>query len=226
MSTATVRNVVLVHGAFVDGSGWRDVHDQLVAEGFAVHIVQNPTESLDGDVAATQYVLDRLDGPAVLVGHSYGGVVITVAGHHEKVASLVYVAAFAPDKAESVAALIGTPPADSPIQGPDEGYLSIDKARFPAAFGADLPAEQARFLANSQVPWGVAALTGTVTDPAWRVKPSWYLVASDDQTIPPDAQRGMAARAGATTSEVAASHAAYISRPGHVVELVRAAAGA
>lgn len=222
-----IRNVVLVHGGFVDGSGWQGVYDLLKADGFNVSIVQNPTLSLEGDVAATTMALDAQDGPAVLVGHSYGGVVITEAGTHDKVAALVYIAAFAPDKEESVSTLIADPPPGAPVPPilpPKEGLLFLDREQFAASFAGDLPAKEAAFMADSQVPWGVNALAGAVTNPAWRAKPSWYLVASDDRMIPPPAQRAMAERAGSTVSEVHGSHAIYVSQPGAVADLIAQAA--
>jgi pimeloyl-ACP methyl ester carboxylesterase len=224
---AGVENVVLVHGGFVDGSGWRGVYDLLTADGFRVTVVQNQTLSLDSDVETTQNALDALDGPAILVGHSYGGVVITEAGRHERVASLVYVAAFAPDTGESVNALIADPPPGAPVPpilAPVEGFLFLDREQFAASFAADLAPEDAAFMADSQVPWGVEALNGAVGEPAWRSKPSWYLVAGDDRMIPPPAQRAMAERMGATTVEAPGSHSIYVSQPQAVAELVAQAA--
>ncbi|HYB28824.1 MAG TPA: alpha/beta hydrolase [Solirubrobacteraceae bacterium] len=222
-----VRNVVLVHGGFVDGSGWRGVYDQLTADGFNVSVVQNQTLSLDSDVETATNVLDQQDGPAILVGHSYGGAVITEAGTHDAVAGLVYVTAFAPDQGESVSALIAGFPADGPqppILPPVDGFLFLDREKFADSFAADVPAPEAAFMADSQVPWGVEALGGTVTDPAWRHKPSWYLVVTDDRMIPPTAQRTMAERAGATTTEVPGSHAIYVSQPQAVAALIEQAA--
>ena len=222
-----VRNVVLVHGNFVDGSGWQGVYDHLTADGYRVAVVQNPTVSLDGDVAATRRVLDRLDGPAVLVGHSYGGVVITEAGNHPDVAALVYVAAFAPDAGESVSSLIADPPPgapEPPILPPADGFLILDRERFAASFAADVPEKLAAFMADSQVPAGVDSLGGTVTEPAWRSKPSWYLVATDDRMIPPVAQRAMAERAKATVTETPGSHAVFVSRPAVVAAVIGQAA--
>jgi pimeloyl-ACP methyl ester carboxylesterase len=222
-----VRNVVLVHGGFVDGSGWRAVHDLLAAKGFKVGVVQNPTVSLEGDVAATRWVIDAQEGPVVLVGHSYGGAVITEAGQHDKVAALVYVAAFAPDTGESVSTLIADPSPGAPVPPilpPRDGFLSLDPAKFAASFAGDLPAAEAAFMAASQVPWGVAALDGEVCEPAWRTTPSWYLVATDDRMIPPAAQRAMAERAGAVVTEVRGSHAVYVSQPAAVAALVEQAA--
>ncbi|MET8050743.1 MULTISPECIES: alpha/beta fold hydrolase [unclassified Streptosporangium] len=223
----TIRNIVLVHGGFVDGSGWQGVYDELARDGFQVRIVQNPTLSLEGDVAATRQVLDVLDGPAVLVGHSYGGVVISEAGTHPNVAALAYIAAFAPDKGESVAALIADPPPGAPVPPilpPRDGFLYLDRDRFHGAFAADLPAQMAAFMADAQVPWGVDALGGVVTEPAWRHKRSWYLVATEDRMIPPPAQRTMAERAGASVVEAIGSHAVYVSQPAAVADLIRQAA--
>jgi pimeloyl-ACP methyl ester carboxylesterase len=222
-----MNNIVLVHGGFVDGSGWEGVYQILKKDGYNVSIVQNPTISLEDDVAVTKRVLASQDGPAILVGHSYGGAVITEAGNDPKVAGLVYITAFAPDKGESVATLIKDPPpgaAVPPILPPQDGYLFLDKAKFPASFAADVDAEKAAFMADSQVPWGVAALSGTIREPAWRAKPSWYLIATDDKMIPPDAQRAMSKRAGATVVEVKGSHAIYVSQPGPVAKLIEEAA--
>jgi len=222
-----VRNVVLVHGGFVDGSGWEGVYKLLTRDAFEVSVVQNPTVSLDSDVEATLQVLDRQSGPTILAGHSYGGVVITEAGTHENVAGLVYIAAFAPDQGESVSSLIADPPPGAPVPPilpPQDGFLLLDREKFHASFAGDLSAEQATFMADSQVPWGLDALNGKVTDPAWRSKPSWYLVASDDRMIPPPAQRAMAARAGSTTTEAPGSHAIYVSQPSAVAELIKQAA--
>jgi pimeloyl-ACP methyl ester carboxylesterase len=219
--------IVLVHGGFVDGSGWQAVHQLLTAESYDVRIVQNPTLSLQGDVAATRWVLDQIDGPVVLVGHSYGGAVVTEAGTHDKVQSIVYIAAFAPDKGESVNTLIADPPPGAPVPPilpPYEGFLLLDRAKFAHSFAADLPPGQAAFLADSQVPWGVDALAGSISDPAWRARPSWYLVATDDRMIPPPAQRAMAERAASTVTEVAASHSVYVSRPDAVASVIAQAA--
>ena len=202
--------IVLVHGGFVDGSGWEDVYRILKTDGYDVSIVQNPTTSLPDDVAATKRVIAEQKSPVILVGHSYGGVVITEAGNDPKVTGLVYVAAFAPDRGESVAALIKNPP---PILPPQQGFLALDKAKFAASFAADVSPEKAEFMANSQVPWAVEALNGAVTQPAWQSKPSWYLVATDDRMIPPPAQREMSKRAGSTVVEVQGSHAVYVSKP-------------
>ena len=227
-SSATA-NVVLVHGGFVDGSGWRAVYDLLTQDGYHVVVVQNPTLSLQGDATATRLIIDAQDGPVVLVGHSYGGAVITEAGTDQNVAAVVYIAAFAPDAGESVNTLIAGFPSDvpgPPILPPKDGFLFLDRDKFPAAFAGDLPADLAAFMADSQVPWGVDALGGTITDPAWRAKPSWYLVTTDDKMIPPPAQRTMSARAGSTVTEVAASHSVYISQPAAVAALIKQAASA
>ena len=226
-SSATTTTIVLVHGGFVDGSGWESVYKILKRDGCSVAIVQNPTISLAGDVAATTRIVHAQNGPVILVGHSYGGVVITEAGNDPKVAGLVYIAAFAPDKGESVSALIKDPPPRAPVPPilpPQEGYLSLDKAKFPAAFAADVDQEKAAFMADSQMPWGVEALNGTISKPAWRTKPSWYLVATDDRMIPPPAQRLMSKRAGSSVVEVAGSHAIYVSQPSAVAALIKDAA--
>ncbi|MGD9527089.1 alpha/beta fold hydrolase [Pseudonocardia sp.] len=229
MSATPSPRIVLVHGGFVDGSGWRAVHDMLAADGHRVSVVQNPTLSLEDDVAVTVRAVTEQDGPVVLVGHSYGGVVVTEAGTHPQVEAIVYIAAFAPDKGESVSALIADPPPGAPVPPilpPRDGFLFLDRERFADSFAADLPPADAEFLAASQVPWGVDALGGAVTNPAWREKPSWYLVATDDRMIPPPAQRAMAERAGAHTVEVPGSHAIYVSRPDAVADLVRQAVAA
>jgi pimeloyl-ACP methyl ester carboxylesterase len=225
MST-TAPHVVRVHGGFVDGSGWRGVYDRLRAQGHQVRVVQNPTVSLEGDVAATQQVLDDLEGPAVLVGHSYGGVVITETGLDPRVAGLVYIAAFVPAKGESVNTLIADPPPGAPVPPilpPRDGFLLLDRDKFHESFAGDLPADEAAFMADSQVPWGVGALGGEVTEPGWRTKPSWALVSSDDRMIPPPAQRAMAERAGATVLEVPGSHSVYVSQPDAVADLIHTA---
>lgn len=222
-----VKSVVLVHGGFVDGSGWADVYKLLSKDGYKVTVVQNPTNSLADDVAVTKRAIAAADGQVILVGHSYGGVVVSEAGTDPKVAGVVYIAAFAPDKGESVGSLIANPVPGAPVPPilpPVDGYLFLDKARFAASFAADVKPEVADFMAASQVPWGVDALAGAVTDPAWRSKKSWYIVASDDKMIPPPAQRAMAARAGATVKEVAASHSLYVSQPQAVAAIIEDAA--
>ena len=224
---AGVTNVVLVHGGFVDGSGWEGVYKALKRRGYNVTIVQNPTISLADDVAATKRVLAVQNGPAILVGHSYGGVVITEAGTDPKVAGLVYIAAFAPDKGESVSSLIKDPQPGAPVPPilpPQDGYLFLDKAKFRGSFAADVGAEAAAFMADSQVPWGVQALGGTVSEPAWKTKRSWYLVSTEDRMIPPAAQRAMSQRAGSKVVEVKGSHAVYISQPQAVASLIEQAA--
>jgi len=222
-----VRNVVLVHGGFVDGSGWQGVYDLLKADGFSVSVVQNQTLSLESDVETTHNVLDQQDGPAILVGHSYGGVVVTESGMHDKVAGIVYIAAFAPDAGESVNTLIADPPPGAPVPPilpPQDGFLFLDREKFAESFAADLPAELAAFMADSQVPWGLEALNGTISEPAWRSKPSCYLVASDDRMIPPPAQRFMSERAGSTVTEAAGSHSIYVSQPRTTADLIEQAA--
>src|SRR3989475_1851982 len=221
------KTVVLVHGGFVDGSGWEGVYNILRKDGYTVAVVQNPTISLADDVAVTKRVIDAQTGPVVLVGHSYGGAVITEAGNDPKVAGLVYITAFAPDKGESVATLIKDPPPGAPVPPilpPQDGYLFLDRAKFRASFAADVDAERAEFMADSQVPWGVEALSGRISEPAWKAKPSWYLIATDDKMIPPDAQRSMSKRAGSTVVEVKGSHAIYVSQPSAVAALVEQAA--
>lgn len=223
----TTRNVVLVHGAFVDGSGWQKVYKRLKKDGFNVTIVQNPTTSLADDVAATRLAIAQQNGPVILVGHSYGGVVISEAGTDPKVNGLVYIAAFAPDQGESVQTLIANPVPGAPVPPilpPENGFLFLDRAKFADAVAADVSPAEAAFMADSQVPWGVNALTGAVTVPAWKSKPSWYLVATDDKMIPPPAQRHMAQRAGATVAETEASHAVYVSQPKAVADLIKRAA--
>jgi pimeloyl-ACP methyl ester carboxylesterase len=221
--------VVLVHGGFVDGSGWQGVHTLLREQGHTVGVVQNPTRSLEDDVAVTRRALDAQAGPIVLVGHSYGGAVITEAGNHPKVAALVYIAAFAPDAGESVSTLIANPPPGAPVPPilpPQDGFLFLDRGKFHASFAADVGPDLAAFMADSQVPWGVGALSGTISTPAWRSKPSWYLVATEDRMIPPPAQRAMATRAGAAVVEAAGSHAIYVSQPAPVAALIEQAAAA
>jgi pimeloyl-ACP methyl ester carboxylesterase len=222
-------NVVLVHGGFVDGSGWEGVYKILTKDGYTVSVVQNPTISLADDVAATKRIIAAQNGPVILVGHSYGGVVITEAGNDPKVAALVYITAFAPDKGESVSSLIKDPPPGAPVPPilpPQDGYLFLDRAKFPDSFAADVDAERAAFMADSQVPWGVEALSGTISEPAWKTKPSWYLVVTEDKMIPPPAQRFMSQRAGSTVDEVAGSHAIYVSQPDAVASIIKKASAA
>ena len=213
---SAAKNVVLVHGGFVDASGWEGVYRALRRDDFAVSVVQNPTISLADDVAVTRRVLAAQDGPVILVGHSYGGAVITEAGNDPKVVGLVYIAAFAPDRGESVATLIKDPPPGAPVPPilpPMDGYLLLDREKFAASFAADVDPELSAFMADAQMPWGVEALSGTISEPAWRSKPTWYLVTTEDRMIPPPAQRFMSSRAGATVVEVAGSHAIYVSQP-------------
>lgn len=222
-----VKEIVLVHGGFVDGSGWEEVYKILKSDGYSVSVVQNPTISLADDVAVTKRVLATQSGPVLLVGHSYGGAVISEAGNDSRVAGLVYIAAFALDNGESVSALIKDPPPGAPVPPilpPQDGYLFLDKTKFASSFAADVDAEKAAFMADSQVPWGLEALSGSVSEAAWRTKPSWYLVATDDRMIPPAAQRFMSKRAGSTVVEVAGSHAVYVSQPNAVAALIKNAA--
>jgi pimeloyl-ACP methyl ester carboxylesterase len=222
-------NIVLVHGAFADGSGWEAVYRSLRKAGFSVSVVQNPTISLAVDVQATRRVVAAQRGPVILVGHSYGGVVITEAGNDPNVVGLVYIAAFAPDKGESVSSLIKDPPPGAPVPPilpPQDGYLLLDRAKFRESFAGDVDPERAAFMADSQVPWGIEAVNGSIGEPAWRSKPSWYLVATDDRMIPAPAQRFMSQRAGATVVEVAGSHAVYVSQPAAVADLIVKAAKA
>lgn len=227
MTATQPLSVVLVHGGFVDGSGWEGVYGLLKTKGFKVAIVQNPTLSLQGDVDVASRVIDAQPGQVLLVGHSYGGVVITEAGRNSKVAGLVYIAAFAPDAGESVDSLIKDPPPGAPvppIMPPQDGFLLLDRDKFAQSFAADIDTDKAAFMADSQVPWGVEALAGTVGEPAWRTKPSWYLVATEDRMIPPPAQRMMAQRAGSTTVEAEGSHSIFMSHPEKVAALIEQAA--
>jgi pimeloyl-ACP methyl ester carboxylesterase len=218
---------VLVHGGFVDGSGWQGVYQILTRDGYEVIVVQNPTISLQDDVTVTRRAIAGAKHPVVLVGHSYGGVVITEAGTDPKVSTLVYVAAFAPDAGESVETLIANPPPGAPVPPilpPQDGFLKLDGAKFAASFAADVEPGLAQFMADSQVPWGLEALGGKVTAPAWKSKPTHYLVASDDHMIPPPAQRQMAQRAGARVTETPGSHAVYVSHPEEVAKVIEEAA--
>jgi pimeloyl-ACP methyl ester carboxylesterase len=196
-STAVVKNIVIVHGGLVDGSGWEAVYNILKKDGYAVTIVQNPTISLADDVAVTKRAIAAQNGPVILVGHSYGGAVITEAGNDPKVAGLVYIAAFALDKGESVSSLIKDPPPGAPVPPllpPVDGFLLLDRAKFPASFAGDVSSEKAEFMADSQVPWGVNAVGGTISEAAWKAKPTWYLLTTEDRMLPPDAQRLMSKR--------------------------------
>jgi len=225
--SAPVKSIVLVHGGFVDGSGWEGVYKILKKDGYKVSIVQNPTTTLADDVAVTKRAIAAAEGNVILVGHSYGGVVVTEAGTDPKVAGLVYITAFAPDQGESVGKLIANPPPGArvpPILPPKDGFLSLDHAKFASAFAADVKPDVAAFMADSQVPWGVAALNGEGSAPTWKSKPSWYLVATNDKMIPVDAQRMMAKRAGAKTVDQAGSHAVYVSKPEAVAKVIEQAA--
>lgn len=220
-------SIVLVHGGFVDGSGWEGVYNILRKDGYTVSVVQNPTISLADDVAVTKRAISAQKGPVILVGHSYGGAVITEAGNDPNVVGLVYIAAFAPDKGESLETIIkGAPPGAPvpPILPPEDGFLFLDKTKFRASFAADVDAEKAAFMADSQVPWGVQALGTPISEPAWKAKPSWYLVATADKMIPPPAQRYMSERAGSTVVEAEGSHAIYVSQPDAVAALIVKAA--
>jgi len=222
-------NVVLVHGGFVDGSGWEGVYGILKRDGYKVSVVQNPTLSLEGDVAATKLIINAQSEPVILVGHSYGGAVITAAGNDPNVAALVYIAAFAPDEGESVNTLIADPPPDAPVPPilpPQDGFLFLDREKFHASFAGDVDGDKAAFMADSQVPWGVDALGGTISEAAWRSKPSWYLLTTEDRMIPPPAQHMMSSRAGSTVEEVAASHSVYVSQPEAVAAIIEKAASA
>jgi pimeloyl-ACP methyl ester carboxylesterase len=226
-STGALAAIVLVHGGFVDGSGWEDVYKILTKDGYSVSIVQNPTLSLADDVAATKRVIAGQGRPVILVGHSYGGAVITEAGTDPKVVGLVYITAFAPDKGESVGSLIKDPPPGAPVPPilpPKDGFLLLDADRFAASFAADVPKDKADFMARSQVPWGLDALNGAITEPAWRSKPSWYLVATEDKMIPVPAQRAMSKRAGSAVVDAKGSHAIYVSQPAAVASLIETAA--
>jgi pimeloyl-ACP methyl ester carboxylesterase len=226
MNADSTGAVVLVHGGFVDGSGWQPVYSLLRKNGHSVSIVQNPTLSLAGDVAATNRVIDAQDGPVTLVGHSYGGAVITEAGNNPKVAGLVYIAAFAPDEGESVNTLIADPPPEAPVPPilpPQDGFLYLDRDKFAASFAADVDPELAEFQADAQVPWGVDALGESIGEPAWKSKPSWYLIASEDRMIPPPAQQQMSMRAGSTVVEAAGSHSIFLSQPAAVAGLIETA---
>jgi pimeloyl-ACP methyl ester carboxylesterase len=221
------KTVVLVHGGFVDGSGWEGVYNILKKDGFDVVVVQNPTISLADDVAVTKRAISTAKGGAVLVGHSYGGVVVSEAGNDPKVTALVYITAFAPDRGESVSSLIANPAPGAPVPPilpPVDGYLFLDRDKFAASFAADVRPALASFMADSQVPWGLEALQGAVSEPAWRSKPSSYLVVTDDKMIPPAAQRMMASRAGSQVTEAPGSHAIYVSNPEVVAAVIKQAA--
>lgn len=220
-----INNIVLVHGAFVDGSGWEAVYHILKNDGYKVGISQHPTRTLGEDVAYAKRVIAEQDGPVVLVGHSYGGVIITEAGTDPNVEALVYIDAFAPDKGESVASIIANPPPDAPMPPlvPKDGFVLLDKSKFHEAFAADVPADKAALMADAQTPWGTEAVGGVVTEPAWKSKQSWYLVGTEDRMIPAPAQRQMAQRAGATIVEASGSHSIFVSQPQKVADLIKQA---
>ncbi|HEY0316633.1 MAG TPA: alpha/beta hydrolase [Sphingomonas sp.] len=222
---APVRNVVLVHGAFADGSGWKPVADILRKDGYHVSIVQEPLTSVEDDAAATKRVLDQQDGPAVLVGHSYGGAVITAAGDHPNVSALVYVAAFAPDQGETLGGLVqGTPPASNSIRPTKDGFLFINQADFDADFAGDLPKAEADFMAISQMPIAGKTFGEPFAAPAWKAKPSYGIVATGDRMINPQLERTMYARAHARITEVKGSHVIFISQPRAVATVIETAA--
>src|SRR6202048_3635240 len=217
------KTIVLVHGGFVDGSGWEGVYNILKNDGFDVIVVQNPTIPLADDVAVTRRAIATAKGDVVLVGHSYGGVVVSEAGNDPKVTALVYITAFAPDKGESVSSLIANPAPGAPVPPilpPVDGFLFLDREKFASSFAADVRPALAAFMGDSQVPWGLEALQGAVSEPAWRSKPSYYLVAKEDKMIPPAAQRMMASRAGSQVTEAPGSHAIYVSNPGVVAAVI------
>lgn len=223
-------SIVLVHGAFVDGSGWQAVHDRLIASGYEVLVVQNPTITLDGDVAATEQVIAMAKKPVVLVGHSYGGAVITEAGTDPKVKSIVYIAAFAPDAGESVAALNDAPveagEVKAPLLPPQDGFLIVDPAKFPEAFAADVDPAKTRFMAAAQVPWGLGAVTANADRIGWKLKQSYFMVTTEDRMVPPSGQRRMAKRAGAEIVEIKSSHAVMLAHPDEVAAFIQKAADA
>jgi pimeloyl-ACP methyl ester carboxylesterase len=224
---ADARNIVLVHGALVDGSGWRGVYDILARDGYNVSVVQQPLTSLDQDVAATKRVLDQQDGDVVLVGHSYGGTIITAAGDHPKVKALVYVAALQPEKGESTAQLLQSMPSPTnEIKPTKDGFLLVDPAKFAAVFGADLDQDRAEFMARSQMPVAIAATSAQVPIAAWHDRPSYGIVAKNDMTINPDLERWMYKRAGSTVTEIEGSHALYISQAAAVATVIEEAAQA
>jgi pimeloyl-ACP methyl ester carboxylesterase len=224
---APVKNIVLVHGFFADGSGWKGVADILIRDGFHVAVVQEPETSFAEDVKATTRALDAMDGNSILVGHSYGGAVITEAGNHPKAAGLVYVSAFEPDVGESLKSLIGQkPPASDSIKATADGYLYIDPAQFRADFAADLPAAEAKFMALSQVMPAAQLASAPVTQAAWKTKPSWAVISTTDRTVNPDLQREMAKRAGSKVTEIKGSHAAFIAHPAEVAKVIEQAAAA
>lgn len=226
---APIKNIVLVHGAFADGSGFSGIYKELTKKGYNVSVVGNPNTGFAEDVAAVKMVLARQDGPTVLVGHSYGGAIITEAGNDAKVAGLVYICAFQPDANETLLGLLqaGPPAPNSGILPPDaSGYIWYDKAKYHSGFCADLPKDQAAFLADSQVPVNASVFGATIPSPAWKTKPSWYVIGTDDQTIPPDGQRFMAKRAGSKVTEIKGSHLVFMSKPKEVANVIEMAAKA
>jgi pimeloyl-ACP methyl ester carboxylesterase len=224
-SAEPVKNIVLVHGAFADGSGWRAVTDILQRDGYAVSIVQEPETSLADDAAATKRVIEQVNAPLILVGHSYGGAVITQAGNEQQVRGLVYIAAFQPDTGEALGGLLKQmPPAANSVIPAGEGYVIVDPKAFHADFAADLPAKEANFMAIAQVPISTSIFGTPIANAAWHNKPSWYAVATQDREINPDLERFMAKRAGSTTIEVKGSHAIYMSQPAAVAKLIEQAA--
>lgn len=220
-------SIVLVHGAFVDASGWKPVYDGLTRDGYEVLVVQNPTVTLEGDVEATRQVIARATKPVVLVGHSYGGAVITQAGTDPKVRSLVYLAAFVPDVGESVFELATRPaPGEegAPLLPPSDGFILVDPARFPAAFAPDVDPSLTRFMAASQVPWGLGAIHPKLTRAAWKDKPVHFLLTTKDHMVQPSTQRFMATRAKAKLVEIESSHAVILSHPERVATFIEGAA--
>lgn len=229
VTQAQVKNIVFVHGAFADGSGFEALFNILAKKGYTISIVGNPNTGFTDDVAATKRVLDRQTGPALLVGHSYGGAIITEAGNHPNAAALFYIAAFAPDANESLLQLLqaGPPAPNSGILPPDSsGYIWYDIGKYHSGFCADLPKEKAAFLAGSQVPVSASVFGATISNPAWKTKKSWYIVATEDQTIPPDGERFMAKRINASVSEIKASHLVFMSQPEAVALQIEKAAQA
>ncbi|WP_159946468.1 alpha/beta hydrolase [Rhizobium sp. 18065] len=219
-------SIVLVHGAFVDASGWRKVYEILSRDGYEVLVVQNSAITFDQDVERTRGMIADAAHPVVLVGHSYGGAVITEAGTDEKVLSLVYLAAFVPDAGESVfdLTLQEVPGVEkAPLLPQKDGFFRVEQEKFPTAFGADIDPSEAQFLAAAQRPWGHEAVQGKISSPAWNAKPSFYLLATEDRMIPAQAQAAMAARATAKVVEVSSSHAVMLSQPDAVAALISVA---
>lgn len=223
---AQVKNIVLVHGAFADGSGWRNVYNILSDRGYKVSIVGNPNTGLEDDVAATRRVLDRQLGPVILVGHSYGGAIISITGNSSTVAALVYVAGFAPDDGETLGQLLASYPTD-PLSGilpPVDGFAWYDLGKYHSGFAGDLPKKESDFMAASQVPIAASAFSHVFKNVAWKIKPSWHIVATDDHSIPPDLLRFMGKRTRGKVSEIKASHLVFISQPKKVADIIEAVA--